>query len=58
MTNKQKELLKEIKEEACKGFDGMEEYIEELLDSYVCTCHFDNIITIVEEILKEEREDK
>ena len=52
MTTKQKQLLERIKREVKAGYKGMNEFEESLEDSGVCTCHFDNIDLLVDEILR------
>ena len=56
MTTKQKDLLNQIKREVILGHKGMNEYEETLEDSYVCTCHFDRIEKLVNEILELNKE--
>lgn len=51
MTTKQKQLLKRIKREVRAGYKGMNKFEENLSEPYVCTCHFDNIDLLVDEIL-------
>lgn len=50
--DKIKYLIKSIKEETELGYKGMDEYTEDLLDTGVCTCHFDNIHDLICELEK------
>lgn len=53
MTARQKKLLNQIKKEVKAGYKGMNEFEETLEDSSACTCHFDNINELIDELLKE-----